>query len=479
MFLRHAAAVPSYVREAFHRKLIGAETSPDVIRVVVKQNNFMPFELVDLLVTFHALERCVHSTEAVSLETSRWLWLLRLTKNLLPTELQRQTASHVTDVVWCLSRLEGSMPLAVKAEVCAMYAAVSAIAAPCLHDFEPRYLSLLAYSFASAAQGNALFLKKIGDASATMLQRMTPRELTNLMWAFATSKVFHRVLLGAADAVQDRCGSCNEQDLSNAVWALAHLQIRHRELYDVVGQAVEARVGQFSLQGLVMTTWSFTVQKTRPRFVPAAMNLIRESQWRLDCRGAALFLWSLAKLRHDEDMFFASAAHRCILPKVKLLQPQDVSNILWSFATVRIEHQTLFEALTSRTLETKQNFSGQALANVAWACAKMQVCDPELLRVAADEAVRRSLKDWTPQSTTLLCWALFRCNVTHEMFTRAAVERLSQQTSNYSDIDLATMAGILQKKESRPEEFERVLKRIAEEVCHRSLPMTAKALLAA
>eukprot|EP00434_Breviolum_minutum_P011909 symbB.v1.2.010505.t1/scaffold690.1/size332707/3 len=48
-------------------------------------------------------------------------------------------------------------------------------------------------------------------------------------------------------------------------------------------------------------------------------------------------------------------------------QMQNISNLAWSFATLHIGHNLLFQSLASAVLLKLSQFSGQALANSIWA----------------------------------------------------------------------------------------------------------------
>merc|ERR1711879_174664 len=91
-----------------------------------------------------------------------------------------------------------------------------------------------------------------------------------------------------------------------------------------------------------------------------------------------MLFWSLATLQHDEqtEIFYLSLADLYIVPQVQLFGPQDISNCLWALTKSRTQHNSMFKALSACAMHSLAHFSPQAMAQVAWSCAKMRASAP-------------------------------------------------------------------------------------------------------
>lgn len=87
---------------------------------------------------------------------------------------------------------------------------------------------------------------------------------------------------------------------------------------------------------------------------------------------------------------------------------RNCSNLVWSFATLRIGHQHLFDTVAGQVQAWLiSNFDPQHLSNVLWSFAKLQTTNPELFERAADEIVKRGV-DYlarTPQNLSNTVWS--------------------------------------------------------------------------
>eukprot|EP00439_Symbiodinium_sp_Y106_P012107 s302_g1.t2 len=87
---------------------------------------------------------------------------------------------------------------------------------------------------------------------------------------------------------------------------------------------------------------------------------------------------------------------------------QNCSNLVWSFATMRINHEALFDSMAAQVQGwLLSNFDPQHLSNVLWSYAKLAVKNYSLFQSAADEIVKRGV-DYlarTPQNLSNSVWA--------------------------------------------------------------------------
>lgn len=490
-----------YVRRALHKKIAGMtrggfDAPAHIFESFWKFCSQIEPNIADFDACLNALVKSKYKGGIVDSEQLRKLLCLMLERIPLASLADlEESPRNLTNTVWALARLARMQP-PLSAEVLVLlpdiFLTVEATARPRLATtFRPRELTLMAWAFAKAGAGTETFFKDLGAAAVPKLHNMIPRELSNLAYAYALMKFNHGVVEQVSTEVVNRAGPhlhpFIDQDIANFVWACASLQVQHSELFQATAVAMEARAHDFSPTGLVNILWAFATLRESAPFVQVVLDRLEdENQCRgLEPRAAANTLWSLATLRHKDERcaaFCMLAAQNCILPQANILHPQDVSNVLWAFTTTRLEHPQLFSALGSRTISAIDIFNHQALGNVAWACARMQVpATEEVLNAIADEALRKhSLKSWSPQSMTTVSWALAESGTWHGDFLTAVSSELQARADAFNDVDLATLAVVF-----RPHEVwapglagtrRAAMARIMGEASRRLLPRTRDAL---
>eukprot|EP00956_Cyclotella_meneghiniana_P040372 scaffold193752_cov17-Cyclotella_meneghiniana.AAC.1 len=90
-------------------------------------------------------------------------------------------------------------------------------------DFEPRYLSNLAYAYSLLGYNpriddNTTLLENIADASLDCIQQFNAQDISNMMWAYTKLNVSHERLfqaVGDAIAMKDDLKTFKPQEISN------------------------------------------------------------------------------------------------------------------------------------------------------------------------------------------------------------------------------------------------------------------------
>jgi hypothetical protein len=128
----------------------------------------------------------------------------------------------------------------------------------------------------------------------------------NLCWVFATIRAKHPVLAttaGKLSDVNEQMQLEGEQNISSITWAFAVLQMKDRELFQCAGSAANKYMHEFTMQGVATVAWAFASVREQAEFIPAAMSRVESGrQWeKLEPRGCAMLLWSLAALRHNSE----------------------------------------------------------------------------------------------------------------------------------------------------------------------------------
>lgn len=361
------------------------------------------------------------------------------------------------------------------------------------HVFEPRHLTQILWAFAKAGTGTPTLYSSIGDVALRSLGRMTPRDLSNVAWSYATVKQAHEVVHAIARRIASKPGPLpadfGEQDISNLAWSYATLRSSQPELFRLIDAALKVRASEFLPKGLANTTWAFAILRCQATFLPEVLQLLRSDirgQASLDAKGCAVMLWSLATMHAKGDMvtmFCGFAAERVLLPRMGELHGQDVSNIVWAFAKLRVLHERLFVRIEEHAKPRLSSFSPQALSNLSWSYAKMQVATAGILEDVAAEVLRRRMQGCFPQALVTIAWALMETKKADTNFMGAVMLEYQRRPADFNDIDIATLAAILLSEIIWPEALlemrAQALASISREASMRRLPRTSEILGAA
>lgn len=93
----------------------------------------------------------------------------------------------------------------------------------------------------------------------------------------------------------------------------------------------------------------------------------------LDPQELSNVLWTFATLLTLDDPLFEAAGRQAI-GLIEAFDAQNVSNSFWSFTSVVLQDPPLLEALCGRAAVLMDQLTMQQLANVAWSFATISVC---------------------------------------------------------------------------------------------------------
>ncbi|KAL3782873.1 hypothetical protein HJC23_008867 [Cyclotella cryptica] len=105
-----------------------------------------------------------------------------------------------------------------------------------------------------------------------------------------------------------------------------------------------------------------------------------------------------------------------LLEQQNSFEPQGISNLLWSYATLNLYHSILFQTIGDAVvgLRDLNEFKPQELANAVWAFATIKESHPSLFKkVGHDIVSRRNLKSFAPQALSNIVWAYATLNESH------------------------------------------------------------------
>ncbi|KAH9253198.1 hypothetical protein BASA81_008880 [Batrachochytrium salamandrivorans] len=208
-------------------------------------------------------------------------------------------------------------------------------------------------------------------------KKFKPRNLANMCHAIAKGRLAHKIPSSLETAVAGiNLMEWDSQQMSNLVWSFAKL-------------------GQFELFD------RFAIEVTRRGFAEFQPQGISNILWGFAERGEPV-LEMLAKL--DQVL-------------VTEFKPVDVANVFWALAVLQQQPPTpqssgILPKLAELVVEQPNlnAYSTQALCNILWSCAKLQIRDAKLLRAICKELEARDMLQWTPQDFANIVWSLGKLN---------------------------------------------------------------------
>ena len=197
-------------------------------------------------------------------DDKRFVWILTALQGKIRSTTGRLDARSIASLVWALSsiRAPGTDTLVVNI--------LARISSEELESMEGRALSTIAWAAAKRSkQLGKETTEAVMDSVASECERrgpesVSPQDVSNLMWAFATLRVYARGVLNLVDgAVGDggsRTSDWSSQSLSNVMWGLAKLGVKQCMASEAVAsEAARRNLEGFSSQELSNLVWGTTI----------------------------------------------------------------------------------------------------------------------------------------------------------------------------------------------------------------------------
>mmetsp|Transcript_159638 Transcript_159638/g.512256 ORF Transcript_159638/g.512256 Transcript_159638/m.512256 type:complete len:543 (+) Transcript_159638:9-1637(+) len=254
-------------------------------------------------------------------------------------------------------------------------------------------------------------MRQAGECSAAL----SPEELANTAWAFATWKFVHCPLLDAiASPSLQRIRDFSSQALANTAWAYAQLSLSHLPLMHAIASQARATLAAVCSSAAVVDGF--------------------------DAEGLAIMLWSFARLRvADGPLFHAIAASSN--PHIAEFSAPDLANMAWSFAKIVVVDAPFLAAISAQSMPTiaAAGFSAQAVADTAWAFARLSVLDAPFLDAIAAASVPKS-EEFTPPMFADTAWAFAASEVRHIPLLQAISAGAQAKLAKFMPQELAAIS---------------------------------------
>lgn len=175
---------------------------------------------------------------------------------------------------------------------------------------EPRTASNTAHSLARLGFAKDSTFADLAEDIIPSLHRWGPRDLSNLVWAYATSGASsaQRVLTSAADAVvntRDRDGlfQFNTQDISNMTWAFAAAHHSAPHLFDALAARTRELLPRFKPQELSNVLWAHAVlYHSSPELFQEAGSAVSGRWFNLQELGNTAWAYAVFDLLHRHTL---------------------------------------------------------------------------------------------------------------------------------------------------------------------------------
>ena len=153
-------------------------------------------------------------------------------------------------------------------------------------------------------------------------------------------------------------------------------------------------------------------------------------------------VWAFATVDKRHGALFKAMGDEVVAhDHLREFRPQDVSNTVWAYATAGVNHPQLFEKMANHIvgLDNLRRLDPQAISNTLWAYATAKVSHPDLFQKVAGHIVGLDhLREFISQHLSNTVWAYATAQVSHpklfQKVANAAIQRkeefISQGVAN-------------------------------------------------
>jgi len=259
-----------------------------------------------------------------------------------------------------------------------------------------------------------------------------PREIANTAWGVAKAQVSSPELFENLCKTAMKIGLNNfkPQELSNTVWACStscnHCKPAQRAAFGHIlpnfFQSIEREiVGRSEMNGAVQQGGVVGLDEFKPQELSNT-------------------LWSFASVSSDCTEIFSVVEKEMVKRGLSSYVPQDIANSVWAFVTAGQSSPTML-ALVEKEVSIRGMacFKSQELANLVWAFSKAEYPMKSFLDLVEEDILQRDLSEFMPQELSNVVWAfatagrrsevLFK-TIESEILTRGPMRFKSQELAN-------------------------------------------------
>lgn len=204
---------------------------------------------------------------------------------------------------------------------------------------------------------------------------------------------FHRVAKLAS------AGGCSERDLAAA---------KRHQVFQELFNTILSHVQGHSLRPVPCRSPMCTEQPSERAQVPSKKPDGRE----MPVQCLSIVAWSCAMLQIRHRLLFSAIAE-IAGPRLQELKPYELSNMLWAFAKLSLNHNDLFRSVAARLASRAEgDFKVQCLSTMAWAFATVKRRNLAVFNSLAEELVKNA-HEMKPQEISNTLWAFAKTSCAH------------------------------------------------------------------
>ncbi|CAJ1355768.1 unnamed protein product [Effrenium voratum] len=127
--------------------------------------------------------------------------------------------------------------------------------------------------------------------------------------------------------------------------------------------------------------------------------------------------------------------------RIHEFEPQHVSNTLWACARMQLQEPLMIRALTARAIEDIQRFCPLDISICTWAFATLKHREPEWLRAVV--RARCEFADFSPQNMSNFVWGLSTLGFRHDNMVLAVGREASRKIQDFIPQELSNFSWAL------------------------------------
>ena len=306
---------------------------------------------------------------------------------------------------------------------------IATVSMPILSKLDGEDATRLAYAYElieymPTFDDGRTFFDHLAENSIPLLIRFNPLQLTCILWSYKKAGALNYPLF---EAVADHIVGLKQlddfaiQELSSILVTLANAKISHPPLFEkVANHIIELKHPvAFKPQHLANIALAYTKAGVSH---PALFDKVAEHIVGLKHLNAfiprnlaCILAYSEAEIHHPA-LFNKVANHMvALLDNQVAVKPDDVSNIVWTFAKVGISHPRLFEAVADHVvgLDQLDHFNPHALDKIIRAYTRAEIPHPGLFEKVGDHVVALEQINFPPSIIFGFVWSFAKVGMSH------------------------------------------------------------------
>ena len=280
-------------------------------------------------------------------------------------------------------------------------------------DLEARNLANVLWAAAAARHRCSELFSALEPVAISRSEEFEPAGLCQCVWAYATAGRPAPALFGTLElSLVQQKESCSLGELAQAAWAFAKagedgrriLEAADEKLLDSGGRGMIEPGSMAMLVWAVAThdrMWGFEDRRWPGALVASVEEHLAENTRDIEARELAICARSLAATGRTWSPELAAAVAERALELQDSLEPQDISNLLWSFARINAVHPGLFDAMDAAIAHGASQLSCQGIANSIWAFGRVDHIPSQALVEASMAFVCANAADFKPEEARM------------------------------------------------------------------------------